>query len=83
MSSDKNNELPNVITDQPSRIGKRSVGGHFNPEVAQALKILAAQKDTTVQVVLAHALNDYFEKNGLARIADEKTLPRGAAARRK
>jgi hypothetical protein len=70
-------------SEQPSRTGKRAVGGHFEPKVAQAIRILAAGKDTTVQVVLAQALNDYFQKNGLERLADEKPLPRGAAARKK
>lgn len=70
-------------SEQPSRLGKRSVGGHFDPKVAQAIRVLAAQKDTTVQVILAQALNDYFEKNKLERLADEKPLPRGAAARQK
>jgi hypothetical protein len=68
---------------QPSRIGKKSVAGHFPPEVVKTLKILSAQNDETVQVVLARALNDYFETNGLARIADETPLPRGGAAARK
>jgi hypothetical protein len=71
------------VPEQPSRAGKRSVGGHFEPKVAQAIRVLAAQKDTTVQVVLAQALNDYFQKNGLERLADEQPLPRGAAARQK
>lgn len=65
---------------QPSRMGTRAIGGHFAPEVARALKILAAQHDKTVQTALAEALNDYFEKYGLERIADEKPPPRGAAA---
>ena len=69
--------------EQPSRVGKRSIGGHFEPKVAQAIRVLAAQKDTTVQVILAQALNDFFEKNGVERLADEKPLPRGAAARKK
>lgn len=72
-----------TASEQPSRAGKRSVGGHFEPEVAQAIRVLAAQKDTTVQVILAQAINDFFQKNGLERLADEKPLPRGAAARRR
>jgi hypothetical protein len=69
--------------EQPSRLGKRSIGGHFEPKVAQTIRVLAAQKDITVQVLLAEALNDYFQKNGLERMADETSLPRGAAARKK
>ena len=70
-------------SEQPSRAGKRSVGGHFEPKVAQAIRVLAAQQDITVQVLLAKALNDYFEKNGIEQLADEQPLPRGAAARKK
>lgn len=68
--------------EQPSRVGKRSVGGHFSPEVAKAIRILAAKNDKTVQIILAEALNDYFQKHGLERIADETPLARGAAARK-
>lgn len=70
------------VQEQPSRVGKRSIGGHFEPEVARAIRILAATNDKTVQMILAEALNDYFQKHGLQRIADEKPLPRGAAARK-
>lgn len=81
--TEKPTDLAASGSEQPSRAGKRSVGGHFEPKVAQAIRVLAAQKDTTVQVILAQALNDFFQKNGLERLADEQPLPRGAAARRK
>ncbi len=67
---------------QPSRAGKKSIGGHFSPEVVKTLKILVAENDTTVQSLLAKLINDYFESNGHPRLADEKPLPRGAAARK-
>ncbi|WP_298283218.1 ribbon-helix-helix domain-containing protein [Acidocella sp.] len=83
MTTEKPVDSVASTTEQPSRAGKRSVGGHFEPKVAQAIRVLAAQKDTTVQVILAQALNDFFQKNGLERLADEQPLPRGAAARKK
>lgn len=69
---------------QPSsRVGKRAISGHFHPKVAHSMKIIAAVKDTTMQVVLAEAINDYLEKNGYERLADETPLPRGAPAHTK
>ena len=53
----------------PSRLGKRSVGGHFTPEAARQLRILAAETDRTVQDLLAEALNDLFRKHNRSAIA--------------
>jgi hypothetical protein len=38
------------------------------------------EQDTTVQVILAHAINDLLEKHGRGRPASEAPLPRGGAA---
>ncbi len=57
------------------------ISGHFDAEVAIAMKVLAAQKSTTVQLLLARAINDFLEKNNLGRLADETPLPRGPMAR--
>jgi len=65
------------------RAGKKVISGHFDNEVAKALKILAAQKETTIQMLLALAINDFFEKNNLPRLADETPLPRGPSGRPK
>ncbi len=55
---------PKVVrTTAPSRIGKRSVSGHFSPEVSRQLRILAAEADRTVQGLLEEALNDLFRKH--------------------
>ena len=53
----------------PSRKGKRSVAGHFTPEVARQLRVLAAEADRTVQDLLAEALNDLFRKHNRSPIA--------------
>jgi hypothetical protein len=63
-----------------SRVGKKIVSGYFAPIVPRTLKALALERDTTVQVLLAQAINDLFEKHGKQRLASEKTPPRGGAA---
>jgi hypothetical protein len=67
----------------PSRTGRQQLSGHFPPEVIKAMKLLAIHQGTTVQSLLAQALNDLFAKHGLPRIAAEVALPRGGAARRR
>lgn len=68
--------------DPPSRQGLKQVSGHYEAGVAKALKRLALDLDTTLQALLAEAINDLFEKHRLPRIADEVPAPRGGAARR-
>lgn len=46
------------------------IGGHFPPEVAKQLRILAAEEETTNQALLEHALDLLFVKKGKRRIAD-------------
>lgn len=53
----------------PSRVGKRNVGGHFEPTVARQLRILAAENDRTIQDLVAEALNDLFRKYNKSAIA--------------
>ena len=53
----------------PSRRGKKQIGGHYDPEVSVQLKIIAAREDKTVEQVLGDAINEYFERRGIAPIA--------------
>lgn len=53
----------------PSREGKRAVAGFFAPEVGKQLKHIALDRDSTVQALLAEALNDLFVKYGRSPIA--------------
>jgi hypothetical protein len=53
----------------PSRLGKKAIAGHFDPAVSKQLKQLALEQDTTVQALLAEALNDLFDKYGKKPIA--------------
>ena len=45
-----------------SRVGKKTVAGHFEPEVAWQLRKLALDRNTTVQKLLEEALSDLFGK---------------------
>ena len=54
---------------RPGRDGKSNVTGYFPPEVKKQLRILAAERSTTIQDLLAEALNDLFAKHGKPEIA--------------
>jgi len=56
-------------TRPPSRQGKKTVAGHFDPAVSRQLRELALVEDTSVQALLREALNDLFVKRGRAPIA--------------
>ena len=58
------------LTAVPSRSGRVLVGGHFAPEVQTALKIIAAEERTTVQALLAEAINTVFAKRHKPEIAE-------------
>lgn len=53
----------------PSRVGKKIISGHFDPAVTRQLKQLALDRESTVQNLLAEALNDLFAKHNKQRIA--------------
>lgn len=75
--------LDSAITDRrgphfrPGRAGKRNVTGYFPPEVKRQLRLLAAEQDTTIQNLLATALNDLFAKHGKPEIAPQGERGRG------
>lgn len=54
----------------PSRTGRVLVGGHFAPEVQTALKIIAAEERSTIQSLLAEAINAVFAKRHKPEIAE-------------
>lgn len=56
-------------TVSAGRQGTKLIGGHFAPEVSTQLRILAAEEGTTVQNLLAEALDDLFVKKGKGRVA--------------
>ena len=76
--------MPTASQSPPqSRNGKRSIAGYFPTDVLRELKKMAAEQDTTLQCLLAIAINDLFEKHGKDRIANEEALPRGGAAQKR
>ena len=54
----------------PSRRGKKAITGHFDPIVSKQLRQIALDQDSTVQALLAEALNDLFIKYGHSAIAE-------------
>jgi hypothetical protein len=57
-------------TTPPSRTGRVLIGAHFAPEVQTALKIIAAEERTTMQALLAEAINAVFAKRHKPEIAE-------------
>lgn len=55
---------------RPSREGKRLVGGHFTPDVARQLKLIAAEEGTSIQALLEEALDLLFVKKGKGHIGN-------------
>jgi hypothetical protein len=56
-----------------TRQGTRTVSAHFKPEVAQALRLLAAEQDREHQDMIAEALNMLFERYGKPTRAEVKS----------
>lgn len=56
--------------DRPSRRNTRLIGGHFQPEVARQLRMLAAEEDTTIQALLAEAIDLLLTKKAKNRVGD-------------
>ena len=61
---------PTKKENKPSRGGTTLIGGHFAPQVARQLGIIAAEEGTTKQALLTEALDMLFVKKGKARIAE-------------
>src|SRR6266446_4091756 len=53
---------------RPGRAQKSNVTGYFPPAVKKQLRMLAAERDTTIQALLAEAMNDLFAKYGKPEI---------------
>jgi hypothetical protein len=62
--------LPTMeVTVPSSRLGKKTISGHFDPAVSRQLKQLALDQDSNVQELLTEALNDLFTKHRMNPIA--------------
>jgi hypothetical protein len=49
-----------------TRAETRQVSGHFKPDVAQTLRLIAAEQGRDIQEILAEALNMVFSRYGKA-----------------
>lgn len=49
-----------------TRADTRQVSGHFKPDVAQTLRLIAAEQERDIQEILAEALNMVFARYGKA-----------------
>jgi predicted GNAT superfamily acetyltransferase len=52
-----------------TRVGTKQVAAHFPEDVAWQLRALAVDRKTTVQNLVAEALNDLFAKYGKPEVA--------------
>ena len=48
----------------PARVGKKSIGGYFSPELSRSLNMLAVEQDQSLQALLGEALDDLMRKYG-------------------
>ena len=53
----------------PSRLNKRVVSVYVEPEALKQLNFMAVEEDTSIQALMVEALNDFFAKRGVNRIA--------------
>ena len=53
-----------------TRNDTRQVSGHYKPDVAQTLRLIAVEHDRDVQEILAEALNMVFQRYGKAARAE-------------
>ena len=65
----KMDQVPVDRQQSPSRVGKKPVTVYYGKEAHLQLKILAAEKETTLQGLHEDALNALFVKHGKPPIA--------------
>ena len=68
-SSDPDSERHTSSLQPPSRQGKKTIAGHFDPVVSRQLREIALAEDSSVQELLREALNDLFLKRNRPPIA--------------
>jgi len=62
-------ENPTRPSVPPSRQGKKTIAGHFDPAVSRQIREIALAEDSSVQELLREALNDFFIKRSRPPIA--------------
>ncbi|MBW8734933.1 MAG: hypothetical protein JF571_11650 [Asticcacaulis sp.] len=53
-----------IAAPQKARDGKVMVAGYFSPQMAKAVKLLAVERDTTVQALIGEGLDTILHKYG-------------------
>ena len=66
---EKGSETPAVRQQSPSRVGKKPVTVYYDKQAHLQLKILALERETTIQGLHEEAVNDLFVKHGKPPIA--------------
>jgi hypothetical protein len=56
--------VPAASTTAKAREGKVMIAGYFSPQMAKAVKLLAVERDITVQALIGEALDMVLHKNG-------------------
>ena len=57
--------IPEIVRGTtPARIGKTMIAGYFSPQMAKAVKLLAVERDTTVQALIGEGLDAILHKYG-------------------
>ena len=59
-----------VRFDRPSRRNTKLIGGHFSPELARQLRMLAAEEDTTIQALLEEAIQLLLTKKARGQVGN-------------
>ena len=62
-------ETHEQATPSKTRVGTKQIAAHFPEDVAWQLRGLAVERKTTVQKLMAEALNDLFAKHGKPEVA--------------
>lgn len=80
LKSDKGREEPAAPPEaakpasphaRPSRRAAKHIGGYFDPAVSKQLKVIAAEEDSSVQALLAEALDMLFQSRRKPTIAQK------------
>ncbi len=61
----ENSPAPTHEKTPRSRVGKKLIAGHFDPSVHRQLKQLSVDESTSIQDLLAEAIDDLFQKHGV------------------
>ena len=61
-------EPSQAAVDRPSRRNTKLIGGHFSPELARQLRMLAAEEDTTIQALLEEAIQLLLAKKARGQL---------------